>query len=60
MERLLDSLLSGTPGAAVVLKDREGREYESPARVISEADVLFGKHLLLRKGKRNYVVLTLK
>jgi cell division protein FtsI (penicillin-binding protein 3) len=36
LERLLDSLLSGTPGAAVVLKDREGREYESPARVISE------------------------
>jgi cell division protein FtsI (penicillin-binding protein 3) len=36
LERLLDSLLSGTPGAAVVLKDRSGREYESPARVISE------------------------
>src|SRR6266516_1185923 len=35
LERLLDSLLSGTPGAAVVLKDREGREYESPARVIA-------------------------
>jgi cell division protein FtsI (penicillin-binding protein 3) len=36
LERLLDSLLSGTPGAAVVLKDRAGREYESPARVIAE------------------------
>src|SRR6266513_5341931 len=36
LERLLDSLLSGTPGAAVVLKDRSGREYESPARVIAE------------------------
>jgi len=36
LERLLDSLLAGTPGAAVVLKDRSGREYESPARVISE------------------------
>ena len=36
LERLLDSLLAGTPGAAVVLKDRAGREYESPARVISE------------------------
>ena len=36
MERLLDSLLAGTPGAAVVLKDRSGREYESPARVIAE------------------------
>src|SRR2546425_2248210 len=36
LERLLDSLLAGTPGAAVVLKDREGREYESPARVIAD------------------------
>ncbi|HEY6100978.1 MAG TPA: penicillin-binding transpeptidase domain-containing protein [Anaeromyxobacter sp.] len=36
LERLLDSLLAGTPGAAVVLKDREGREYESPARLIAE------------------------
>ena len=36
LERLLDSLLAGSPGAAVVLKDREGREYESPARVIAE------------------------
>ena len=36
LERMLDSLLAGTPGAAVVLKDREGREYESPARVIAE------------------------
>ena len=36
LERQLDSLLAGTPGAAVVLKDREGREYESPARLIAE------------------------
>ena len=36
LERLLDSLLAGTPGAAVVLKDREGREYVSPARLIAE------------------------
>jgi cell division protein FtsI (penicillin-binding protein 3) len=36
LERLLDSLLAGSAGAAVVLKDREGREYESPSRVISE------------------------
>src|SRR5436190_14978247 len=36
LERFLDSLLAGTPGSAVVLKDREGREYESPARVIAE------------------------
>jgi cell division protein FtsI (penicillin-binding protein 3) len=35
LERTLDSLLAGTPGAAVVLKDRAGREYDSPARRIS-------------------------
>ncbi len=44
LELALDSLLAGTPGSAVVLKDRSGREYESPARVIAEpvagADVL--------------------
>src|SRR6267142_448930 len=34
LERTLDSLLAGRSGAAVVLKDRAGREYESPARVI--------------------------
>jgi cell division protein FtsI (penicillin-binding protein 3) len=36
LERTLDSLLAGRPGAAVVLKDRAGREYESPARVIAQ------------------------
>src|SRR5437870_11859645 len=36
LERALDSLLAGRAGAAVVLKDRAGREYESPARVISQ------------------------
>jgi cell division protein FtsI (penicillin-binding protein 3) len=35
LERMLDSLLAGKPGAAVVLKDRAGREYESPARRIA-------------------------
>ena len=35
LERSLDSLLAGKPGAAVVLKDRAGREYESPARLIA-------------------------
>lgn len=35
LERTLDSLLAGRPGAAVVLKDRAGREYESPARAIA-------------------------
>jgi cell division protein FtsI (penicillin-binding protein 3) len=36
LEKRLDSLLTGRPGAAVVLKDRAGREYESPARVIAQ------------------------
>ncbi|HMH81899.1 MAG TPA: penicillin-binding transpeptidase domain-containing protein [Gemmatimonadales bacterium] len=35
LEKMLDSLLAGRAGAAVVLKDRAGREYESPARVIA-------------------------
>jgi cell division protein FtsI (penicillin-binding protein 3) len=36
LELALDSILAGRPGAAVVLKDREGREYVSPARVLAE------------------------
>src|SRR5438094_3714399 len=35
-EKALDSLLAGRPGAAVVVKDRAGRAYESPARVIAQ------------------------
>jgi cell division protein FtsI (penicillin-binding protein 3) len=35
LERAFDSLLAGRPGAAVVLKDRAGREYESPSRLIA-------------------------
>jgi cell division protein FtsI (penicillin-binding protein 3) len=35
LERELDSVLAGKPGAAVVLKDRAGREYESPSRLIA-------------------------
>ncbi|HEX4574822.1 MAG TPA: penicillin-binding transpeptidase domain-containing protein [Gemmatimonadales bacterium] len=38
LEKTLDSLLTGRPGAAVVLKDRAGREYESPARVIAQPE----------------------
>jgi len=30
-----------------------------PQRTVTERDLLFGKHLLLRKGKRSYAVLTL-
>ena len=36
LERTLDSLLAGRSGAAVVVKDRAGREYASPARVIAD------------------------
>jgi cell division protein FtsI (penicillin-binding protein 3) len=35
LERALDTALAGIPGAAVVLKDRAGRAYESPARVVA-------------------------
>jgi tyrosyl-tRNA synthetase len=30
----------------------------SAARAVTTADLLFGKHILLRKGKKNYVVVT--
>ncbi len=33
VERTLDSVLTGVPGRAVVLRDRSGRRYESPARL---------------------------
>ncbi|HEX9611363.1 MAG TPA: penicillin-binding transpeptidase domain-containing protein [Gemmatimonadales bacterium] len=36
LEKVLDSLLAGRAGSAVVVKDRAGREYTSPARVIAE------------------------
>jgi hypothetical protein len=29
-------------------------------RAVTANDLLFGKHLLLRKGKKNYVVMTVK
>lgn len=32
----------------------------TPQRSLSAGDLLFGKHILLRKGKRNYVVITAK
>jgi tyrosyl-tRNA synthetase len=43
-------------GGVYVNNAREG----SAQRQIGGADLLFGRHLLLRKGKRNYVVLTAK
>jgi cell division protein FtsI (penicillin-binding protein 3) len=36
VELALDSLLTGTPGEAVVLKDRGGRVYQSPSRLHRE------------------------
>jgi tyrosyl-tRNA synthetase len=43
-------------GGAYVNNVREA----SVQRSVTAKDLLFGKHLLLRKGKRNYVVLTAK
>jgi tyrosyl-tRNA synthetase len=65
IEALVTSGLCPSKGQA--RKDLEGggiylnniRETD-PQRLISAKDLLFGKHLLLRKGKRNYVVLTAK
>ena len=36
LELSLDSILTGQPGAAVLLKDRAGRRYDSPARLVRE------------------------
>jgi cell division protein FtsI (penicillin-binding protein 3) len=36
LELSLDSILTGMPGEAVLLKDRAGRRYDSPARLIRE------------------------
>ncbi len=63
MELLVQSGLSPSKGQA--RKDIEGggvyvnnvRE-SSFQRTVRANDLLFGKHLLLRKGKRNYVVVT--
>jgi tyrosyl-tRNA synthetase len=64
LELLVHAGLSPSKGQA--RKDIEGggvyinnvRE-ASIQRAVTPADLLFGRHLLLRKGKRNYVVLTL-
>jgi tyrosyl-tRNA synthetase len=55
------------PGKGQARKDIEGggiyvnnvRE-GSTTRAVTAKDLLYGKHLLLRKGKRNYAVLTVK
>ncbi len=36
IELALDSVLTGTPGEAVLLKDRAGRRYDSPSRRVRE------------------------
>lgn len=36
LELSLDSMLAGEPGEAVLLKDRAGRRYDSPSRVIRQ------------------------
>jgi tyrosyl-tRNA synthetase len=64
-ELLAHSGLSASKGQA--RKDLEGggvylnntREAD-PHRAVTAKDLLFSKHLLLRKGKRNYVVVTAK
>ena len=63
VELLVESGLSPSKGQA--RKDVEGggiylnniRE-GGTARVVTSSDLLFGRHLLLRKGKKNYVVMT--
>jgi tyrosyl-tRNA synthetase len=55
------------PSKGQARKDIEGggvninniREIAS-TKMVTTADLLFGKHLLLRKGKKNYVVVTAK
>lgn len=64
LELLVQSGLCPSKGQA--RKDTQGggiyinnvREAE-PQRSISSADLLFGKHLLLRKGKKNYAVISM-
>jgi tyrosyl-tRNA synthetase len=65
VELLIHSGLCPSKGQA--RKDIEGggvninnvRE-ASPTRAVKTNDLLFGKHLLLRKGKKNYVVVTVR
>ena len=64
---LIDLLVLGglCPSKGQARKDIEGggiylnnvRE-ANVQRVVAESELLFGRHLLLRKGKRNYVVVT--
>ena len=44
-------------GGGVYINNQREANFQ---RAVTSNDLLFGKHLLLRKGKRNYVVLTAK
>jgi tyrosyl-tRNA synthetase len=65
VELLIHAGLSPSKGQA--RKDIEGggvninnvRE-ASPRRAVNAGDLLFGRHILLRKGKKNYAVVTAK
>jgi tyrosyl-tRNA synthetase len=53
------------PSKGQARKDAEGGgiyvnnvRQTNPQTSVTATDLLFGKHLLLRKGKRNYVVVT--
>ena len=65
LELFKDSGLCTSNGQA--RKDLQGgglnlnnERQSDPQRAITPADLLFDKHLLLRKGKRNYTVVTVK
>jgi cell division protein FtsI (penicillin-binding protein 3) len=45
LELALDSILTGQPGEAVLLKDRAGHRYDSPARQVR--DPVAGNHVVL-------------
>jgi tyrosyl-tRNA synthetase len=64
LELLVHSGLSSSKGQA--RKDTEGGgiylnnlRQGNPQQMVTQADLLFQKHLLLRKGKKNYVVLSI-
>jgi tyrosyl-tRNA synthetase len=63
VELLVDARLATSKGQA--RKDIEGggvylnnRRESGVQRAVTQAELLFGRHLLLRKGKRNYTVLS--
>lgn len=65
IELLIAAGLSPSKGQA--RKDMEGggislnnQRVAEIARMVTPSDLLFGRHLLLRKGKRNYAVLTVQ